>query len=378
MSISVINKYIKAIRFRFCQCENLALRTKVQQEIVKKEKFAIDPNKLAEIIEGTLISPRMNLLVLMLYETAARIAEIANLEYSDISPGENGSGIVSISPIKRASKKRVAKINKETYQKYEIYSKVGNRSDPRIFKSTVGALKKEWRTFCLRNNIEYYSPHWFRHSKCSQMLNNETMELPFVQYYMGHKSLASTSKYAHSDNRGILHNYTTDHLAESPMTKKSRTVVGREDLLDRSPQKRINIIPKRNGGKEEVKDGEERKIEKNKKRLQSKRRGSKTPVGKRRIWEKTSTHTRRRTAEVVVHPEVEDGGTGATGPAPTTKSATFSNQKQITFGALPNWNTLHKLFHKRQTSAQINSQAPPGGNSASSIPTRFDSKCKYS
>ena len=47
----------------------------------------------------------MYLLVSMLYDTGARISEIANLRIMDFSPGRNETGKATIFPIKRANEK---------------------------------------------------------------------------------------------------------------------------------------------------------------------------------------------------------------------------------------------------------------------------------
>ena len=214
LSNSALNVYLKAFIFRYNETEKLGLHLKKLKEFTINEKSAIPPQTLSTIMRESKVDPRMHLMISILYDTGARMEELSSLKHRNIVRLEDGSATVQIYPIK-GSKTRKVKISDMTSGLYIDYFKDSiNNVEDELFDDSSNTMEHQWRTFCHKKEIPFYSPHWFRHTKCSNMLNIEKMELSFVMSYMGHANVRTTSIYLHSDVSALTEQYLSKNQSE--------------------------------------------------------------------------------------------------------------------------------------------------------------------
>ena len=183
---------------------------------VRQEEMANLIREDSEKEEPDFEQVRNSLIILMLYSTGIRRAELIGLLDNDVS---TISGELKV--LGKRNKERIIPFGKDLAEAIESYR------DLRM--STVGALtemffvrpdgsplypmlvervvKKELEG---RAHAARLSPHVLRHSFASDMLNNGA-ELVAVQQLLGHKSLATTQVYTHITYRELKQNYQQAH-----------------------------------------------------------------------------------------------------------------------------------------------------------------------
>ena len=143
---------------------------------------------------------RDQVLIRLLYASAARISEICALTWRDVA--NNGdSGQVTL--FGKGGKTRVVKLSKATYKALCALDN-GARDDRPVFVSQKGGaldetqvhriVKQAAQRAGIAGNV---SAHWLRHSHASHALDRGA-NIALVRDTLGHSSLAITSRYTHA------------------------------------------------------------------------------------------------------------------------------------------------------------------------------------
>jgi len=205
---------------------------------------------LAEPDAGTRIGLRNRCFMILAYDTAARVQELADLRLRDIRLGKTPTIVIT----GKGSKTRMVPLMKPTVLHLENYlSAYHNResllSERPLFYSIRGGVPqplscdgiRKWmreygetaREKC-REIPEIVHPHLLRHSRAMHLYQNG-MDLTLVSQWLGHAQLETTLIYAHADTeqkRAAIEKATpkTNALQEAP---SSRFDVNDDDVLKR-------------------------------------------------------------------------------------------------------------------------------------------------
>ncbi len=161
---------------------------------------------------------RNALIVLMLYSTGMRRAELISLKDAAVDTARSELKVLG-----KRNKERIIPFGEELRQAIETYRRarsrcLGSQTPPEdffvrpdgtpLYPMLVQRVVKEALTG--HSNAARLSPHTLRHSFATDMLNNGA-ELTAVQQLMGHASLATTQMYTHITFRELLKNYRLAH-----------------------------------------------------------------------------------------------------------------------------------------------------------------------
>ncbi len=171
------------------------------------------PDKLAErilleedivAIVGQAHTLRNRVLLKLFYASGARVSELASLYWGALIPRENQQGQISL--LGKGNKIRTLMLPAPIWKDLmELKSESEfNESNHPVFRSRKGgSLSRQqiWRIVRdaaraagFDKNI---SPHWLRHAHASHALDHGA-PVHLVQESLGHRSLATTSKYTHA------------------------------------------------------------------------------------------------------------------------------------------------------------------------------------
>jgi len=192
---------------------------------------------------------RDQFLMLLMYDTAARIQEILNIRLCDVRLGKTPT----VTLHGKGSKIRTVPLMNQTVLHFKNYSKVFhpdenerseqhlfyaiqhgqkyalNDSTARKFICTYGKMAKE-KCSDVPDNVH---PHLLRHSRAMHLYQHG-MDLTLVSQWLGHAQLDTTLIYAHADTERKRKAIETATSSSSPLKKKFNserfTVVDDETL----------------------------------------------------------------------------------------------------------------------------------------------------
>ncbi|MDE6266116.1 MAG: tyrosine-type recombinase/integrase [Muribaculaceae bacterium] len=165
---------------------------------------------------------RNHLILLMLYTTGMRRAELRDLRDEDINMIRGELKVLG-----KRNKERMIPFGKELAEAITGYlderRKVGHGVTERFFVRQNGEPLYDKLIYNVVHNAMLsegvhatrMSPHVMRHSFATDMLNNGA-SLSAVQHLLGHESLATTQVYTHITYRELQQNYQLAH----PRAKK--------------------------------------------------------------------------------------------------------------------------------------------------------------
>lgn len=147
---------------------------------------------------------RDQLIILLLYETGIRQAELLNLKDSDIDFYS-----FQIKVTGKRNKMRIVPVSKELLDRIKKYQALRNLEFPEktcenLIVTDKG--KKNTKTFVYEKVTRYLanvttmqkkSPHMLRHTFATHMLNNGA-DLNVIKEILGHANLAATQVYTHN------------------------------------------------------------------------------------------------------------------------------------------------------------------------------------
>ncbi len=151
-----------------------------------------------------------------LYATGMRVSEIINVKVSDVNLEEQ-----TIRVLGKGNKERIVIINNsakealENYiDKYRLQLQV-ELTDYLFLNMKGRKLSRQGFNYILKNyakevGISDISPHIFRHSIATHMLNNGG-DLRLIQMLLGHANITTTEVYTHVSKQKILEEYEQLH-----------------------------------------------------------------------------------------------------------------------------------------------------------------------
>ena len=160
---------------------------------------------------------RNALIVLMLYSTGMRRAELISLKDAAVDTARSELKVLG-----KRNKERLIPFGEELATTIDIYRRVratatGVRAPEYLFVNPDGSqLKPHTVLRTVKHALTGHtlasrlSPHTLRHSFATDMLNNGA-DLPGVQKLLGHKSLETTQVYTHITYRELKQNYQLAH-----------------------------------------------------------------------------------------------------------------------------------------------------------------------
>ncbi len=151
-----------------------------------------------------------------LYATGMRVSEIINLKMSNLNL-ENGT----IRVYGKGNKERLVILNQTatdsliTYINHYRINLLTTMSDYLFLNSKGTSLTRQGFNFILKKyatnaGISDISPHIFRHSIATHMLNNGG-DLRMIQLILGHANITTTEVYTHVSKQEILKKYEELH-----------------------------------------------------------------------------------------------------------------------------------------------------------------------
>ena len=179
-----------------------------------KAKSTLAQRILSELEVMTLVAltppGRDRLIIQLLYYTGARVGEVTLLTWKDVQPNRDGQGQVTL--YGKGEETRTVIIPATLYQEL-LATRTAQNPDAAVFVSRKG--KKPLQSRQIRKIVAdaaaragitgSVSPHWLRHSHASHSLDRGAAP-QLVQKTLGHKSLDTTTRYAHArpnDSSGL-------------------------------------------------------------------------------------------------------------------------------------------------------------------------------
>lgn len=180
------------------------------------QKKILQEDEIKKIIENT-GSPRDKAFISLLALTGIRVAGAKRLKFQDLEEGRKIKGGLIIKVTEKGDKTRAIKVPenlldalyslKQPQTKKEADARDdSSASDLFVFRSQKSPfsclsnsqcfeiVRKAAKKAKIRRDI---SPHWFRHSYATRLINNE-VPLHRVQILLGHASIEITSRYLHT------------------------------------------------------------------------------------------------------------------------------------------------------------------------------------
>lgn len=214
----LINEYIHENKIQHISMPKFekTIPTYLTKDEMDKIRNVIDTTKIEGLRDRAMIET--------LYSSGVRSQELLDLtEYSidflemqiKVIGKGNKERITFISP---ASKKYILEYierKKKEYKNYEKDILFANYKGKRL---TTRALRKIIEKYSnLANISKEVSPHTFRHSFATELLNNQ-VDIKYVQELLGHTSLMTTQVYTHVSKKLLKDIYMKVH----PLTKNEK------------------------------------------------------------------------------------------------------------------------------------------------------------
>lgn len=211
-----LNKYMRNY--------NLGSNDQIELLVAKKREKRI-PKFLSQdeidkflnaLSNDTPIEQRDKAMFETLYSTGMRVSEIINVNVTDVNL-ENGT----IRVIGKGNKERIVIINDSSALSLNQYIyngriKLQSELSNILFLNNKGKpMTRQGFNFILKKHaanvgITEISPHIFRHSIATHMLNNGG-DLRMIQMLLGHANISTTEVYTHVSKQKILEEYAKLH-----------------------------------------------------------------------------------------------------------------------------------------------------------------------
>lgn len=192
---------------------------------------------------------RDRLLIMLLYDTGARVQEVLNIKLSDLQLGR----LPKVTLFGKGRKTRVVPLMGKTAQHLKKYISAFHENaaqfgDAPLFYSVIHGNRQRLSDRRIRYMLQKYGeqarcvcpevpdnvyPHLFRHSRAMH-LYQEGMDLTLVSQWLGHSQLETTQIYAHADTehkrRAIEAATPQDNPLYSKLNSARYTVTDEETL----------------------------------------------------------------------------------------------------------------------------------------------------
>lgn len=226
------------------QCQKILSISMKKQDKPPLNYLTLEQVKaLLEQPDRTTVQGKRDVLLLsLLYDTGARVQELINLRFGDISPND----IVTIMLTGKGGKSRIVPLMKPTGELLLAYihssgkSVVNNRNEllfpnkhgKKFTRCGITYLLQKYAEMAKLSGIPWVSekitPHWLRHSKAMHLLQSG-VNLVYIRDILGHADITTTEIYARADEKMKLealtkaYNNPTD--SEIPSWKKDKNLL---------------------------------------------------------------------------------------------------------------------------------------------------------
>ena len=193
----------------------IPLKKSLEPKVVAHMSEAAVSAILAQPDTTTARGLRDQFLLLMFYDTGARIAEILNLRLRDIKLGTTPTVTIRHG---KGDKFREVPLSEKTAAHYNNYAGVFHANEPQyseqyLFYTILHGRKNPMGTTTVRDLMSRYGasareccgevpknvyPHLWRHSRAMHLYQHG-MDLTLVSQWLGHANLETTLVYAHAD-----------------------------------------------------------------------------------------------------------------------------------------------------------------------------------
>lgn len=152
---------------------------------------------------------REYILGLLLASTGMRISEVHQISWKDFIEMPDGS--VSVSVLRKGNERQLLALRNDVWEAVKSYmgreinqfdqshlfsNPSGNRTSSVSLRTWIGTAAKKAKI------TKKVTPHWFRHSFCSNVLSAGA-DIRDVQTYLNHKSITTTQVYMHGQNQKV-------------------------------------------------------------------------------------------------------------------------------------------------------------------------------
>jgi len=172
----------------------------------------LEENEMQAVLAGIDINSRTGIrdkaLLLLLYNTGARVSEVVNLELDDIQLGENPQ----VKLLGKGQKERCCPLWPETATALKQYLKirkpVRDKNDNVFLNANGGSITRFGIRYVTRKlgsvstkgnpAVKHLNPHVIRHTAAMHLLRAGN-EITMVSYWLGHASIDTTHIYVEID-----------------------------------------------------------------------------------------------------------------------------------------------------------------------------------
>ena len=198
----------------------VVMRSPKKEEHLARFLTLSDIEDVLNIRDGdkfTLIRDKM--MALFMYTIGLRVSELASIKLSMIKKGDKYLRILG-----KGSKFRdipLLPIIYDNWDKYmrarEVIEKENDIDSDNLFVNRFGkpisdrSIRVSMKRLMRNSHLAIdFSPHTLRHTFATHLLNNDA-EIKGVQELLGHKSISTTQRYAHSTNSRMFEVYNKFH-----------------------------------------------------------------------------------------------------------------------------------------------------------------------
>ena len=194
---------------------------------------------------------RDQFLLLMMYDSAARVQEIVDLRICDLSTGNSPT----LTLHGKGEKTRIVPLMASTIKHYERYMAMfhpdmNEAFDEHLFFHEMHGTRKKLDTSTIRKMIRRYGnsardvlpsfpenihPHLLRHSRAMHLYQHG-MDLTLISQWLGHAQMETTLIYAHADTeqkRKAIEQATASSNILKNKKEVKRFVVSDDEMLKR-------------------------------------------------------------------------------------------------------------------------------------------------
>ncbi len=221
-ALKSLNKYLRDYKLGSNDQIELLVAKKKEARIPKFLSQQEIDMFLDQLISDSPAQTRDKAMFETLYSTGMRVSEIISIKVSDVNLDNS-----TIRVIGKGNKERIVIINESSKLSLQEYiynarTKLQSTICDTLFLNNKGTpLTRQGFNFILKKyaanvGITEISPHIFRHSIATHMLNNGG-DLRMIQLLLGHANISTTEVYTHVSKQKILEEYDELH----PLAKET-------------------------------------------------------------------------------------------------------------------------------------------------------------
>lgn len=211
-ALKSFNKYLRLNNLGYNEQIDLLIAKKREKRIPKFLSQKDIDRFLNQLTMDSPIDARNKAMFETLYCTGMRVSEIINIKLSDVKLENRNIRVFG-----KGSKERIVILNESAFEslneyiyKFRVHLQT-ELSDYLFLNKNGKKLTRQGFNFILKKHaqivgIDNISPHIFRHSIATHMLNNGG-DLRMIQMLLGHANISTTEVYTHVSKQKIIEEY---------------------------------------------------------------------------------------------------------------------------------------------------------------------------